>query len=83
MQYEFKNGVMMKMSEKLVIAAINPLECYLIIKIDYINLFLVNKLIVLGIEFEVPKGIGFANDSLVKPRKQTKPGQYVLRQSKN
>lgn len=55
------------MLEKLVIAATNLLMCYLIVEVDYANLFLVNKLIVLGIKFEVLGEIGFANDSSAKP----------------
>lgn len=73
MQYEFKNRMMAKIPEKLVIAAKNPLICYLIVKIDYANPFLVNKLIILSIKIKVFRKTSFANDSLVKPRRQTKP----------
>lgn len=59
----------MEVLEKLVIAATNLLVCYLIVKIDYTNSFLVSKLIILGIKFEVFKESGFVNDSLVKPKR--------------
>ena len=83
MQYEFKNGAVIKVPEKLVIAVTNPLVCYLIVKVDYADLFLVSKLIVLGIKFEVPKKTGFANDSLANPGRQTRPGQRVPKWPKN
>lgn len=79
MQYKFKNGAVMEVPEKLVIAATNPLVCYLIVEVDYADPFLVSKLIVLGIKFEVPGETGFTNDSPAKPGRQTKPGQRVSR----
>lgn len=79
MQYEFENGAVMEVPEKLVIAATNPLVCYLIVEVDYADPFLVSKLIVLGIKFEVPGETGFANDSPAKPGRQTRPGQRVPR----
>lgn len=63
MQYKFENRAVAKVPEKLIIAAINPLVCYLMIKIDYTNLFLVSKLIILDIKFEDSRKTGFANDS--------------------
>ena len=83
MQYEFENGVVTEVSEKLVIAAMNLLVYYLIIKVDYADPFLVSKLIVLGIKFEVFGEAGFANESRAKPGRQTRLGQCVLRRPKN
>lgn len=68
---------MTKVSEKLVIAITNPLIYYLIIEVDYVNLFLVNKLIILGIEFEVLEETCFTNVSLVKPRRLTRSSQCI------
>lgn len=82
-QYEFKNEIVMEMPEKFVIAMTNPLICYLIAKIDYTILFMVSKLIILGIKFEVLGETNFANNSPAKPGRQTKLDQYVSCQSKN
>lgn len=70
---------MTKVPEKLVIAITNPLICYLIIEVDYINLFLVNKLIILGIEFEVLEETCFTNVSLVKLRRMTRSSQCIAK----
>lgn len=78
-QYKFKNKIVTEVLEKLVIAVTNLLVCYLIVKVDYANPFLVNKLIVLGIEFHVSGKTSFANNSLVKLKRQTTLGQRVLR----
>ena len=43
MQYKFENKAMGKVPEKLVIAATNPLVCYLIVKVDHANPFLVSN----------------------------------------
>lgn len=69
--------------KKLVIAMTNPLVCYLNVKVDYTNPFLVSKLIVLGIKFKVFRETSFVNNSLAKPRRQTKLGQYILKRPKN
>lgn len=66
MQYEFKNKALMEVTKNLVIAATNLLVCYLIARVDYANSFLVSKLIILGIKFEVPRETNFANDSQAK-----------------
>ena len=57
---------MMEVLEKLVITATNPQVCYLIVEVDYANFFLVSKLIILAIKFEVPRETDFANDSPAK-----------------
>lgn len=69
MQYEFENRVVTKVLEKLIIAATNPLICYLIIEIDYVNPFLISKLIVLSIKFKVFGETSFANNSLAKHKR--------------
>lgn len=56
------------MLKKLVIAVTNPLVCYLIVEIDYTKHFLVSKLIILDIEFEVFGETCFTNDSPSKLR---------------
>ena len=66
MQYKFENRAVAEVSEKLVIAAANPLMRYLIVEVDYANLFLVSKLIILGIKFEVPRKTSLANNSQAK-----------------
>ena len=57
------------MPENLIIVATNLLVCYLIVEVDYANPFLVSKVIVLSIKFEVPGKTSFANDSPVKPER--------------
>lgn len=68
-QYEFKNGVVTEVPEELVIAVTNLLVYYLIVKVDYIEPFLVSKLIVLGIKFEVSGETSFGNNNLAKPER--------------
>lgn len=70
MQYKFENVKVTEMPKNLVIVATNPLICYLIIKVDYVNFFLGNKLIVLSIEFKVFGETSFANERPVKPAKR-------------
>ena len=69
MQYEFENKVETEVPKKLVIAVTNSLVCYLIVEVDYANPFLVTKLIVLGIKFEVSRKTDLSNDSPIKPGK--------------
>lgn len=73
MQNEFKNETVLKMSEKFVIIAINPLVCYLIVEVSYTNSLLITKLIILGIELKISKETGFAIDSIAKPIRKIKP----------
>lgn len=63
MQYKFKNRALAKIPKMLIITAINPPVCYLIIKIDYANSFLVSKLIFLIIKFEDFEETDFTNNS--------------------
>lgn len=72
LQYKFKNGTILKLSEKLIIIIINLLICYLIIKISYVRLLLIIKLIFIGIEFEVPRETNCIYDSSTKLRREIK-----------
>lgn len=47
--------MVLEVLKKLVIAAINPLVCYLIIKMSYAKLLLITKLIFIKIKFKVLK----------------------------
>lgn len=66
MKYKFKNGAVLKMLEKLVIVAIDPLVCYLIVIVSYVKSLLIIKLIFINIEFKVFKEDSYTYDSLVK-----------------
>lgn len=77
MQYKFKNEAVSKMPKKLVIIAINLLVCYLIVKINYIDLLLITKMIILYVEFKVLRETSFASNNIAKPAKKTKLDQYV------
>ena len=83
MQYEFENRAVSEVPEKLVIAATNPLVCYLIVEVSYADLLLITKLIVLGIEFKVPGKTSFASDGKAKFGGKTRPGQRVPRWPKH
>ncbi len=72
MKYKFKNRVVLEVLEKLVIAATNPLVYYLIVKVSYVRLLLITKLIFIGIEFEVLREASYIYDSLVKPGRETR-----------
>lgn len=63
MQYKFTNKALTEVTKKLIIAATNLLVCSLIAKVDYADFFLVSKLIILDIKFEVFRKTNFANDS--------------------
>lgn len=71
-EYELKNGVMLKVPKKLVIAITNPLVCYLIVKVNYIRPLLIIKLIFISIEFKVFKEVSYTYDGLAKPKRETK-----------
>lgn len=60
------------MSEKLIIIIANLLIYYLIIKISYIKLLLIIKLIFIGIEIEVFEKISYTYKNLAKFKKETK-----------
>lgn len=63
-----------------MIVITNLLVCYLIIEISFTNPLLITKLIILGVEFKVPKETSFTSDGIAKPVKITKPNQCVPRQ---
>lgn len=79
MQYKFKNRTMTKLPEKLVIVLINLLVSYQMMKIDYAEFFLISKLIILNIKFEVSRVTSFANNRPAKFGRKTRLGQCVLR----
>lgn len=74
MQYEFKNGAVLKIPEKFVIIAINLWVCYLIVNIGDIKLLPISKLMVIGIEFEILRKKRFAYSGIVKSYKKIKSG---------
>lgn len=73
MEYKFKNGVMLEVSEKLIIVLTNLLVCYLIVKISYAKLLLIIKLMFIGIEFEVSGEASYTYNDQAKPRRGTRP----------
>lgn len=83
MQYEFENGAVLEVPEKLVIVASNPLICYLIIEVSYADPLLITKRIVLGIELKVSDKTSFISDSTAKLARKTRPDQRIPRQPKN
>ena len=82
-QYEFKKRTVLEVLEKLIIVATNPLVWYLIVKVNYTDPLLIIKLIILGIEFKVPRETSFASDNTAKPEGKTRPGQRILKRPKN
>lgn len=79
MQFEFENGVVSEVPEKLVIAATNPLVCYLIVEVGNTEPLLITKLIVLGIECEIPGNTGIINDGATKLGGKRGPCQRIPR----
>lgn len=79
MQSEFENGVVSEVPEKLVIAATNPLVCYLIVEVGNTEPLLITKLIVLGIECEIPGNTGIINDGATKLGEKRGPCQRIRR----
>lgn len=77
MQSEFENGVVSEVPEKLVIAATNPLVCYLIVEVGNTEPLLITKLIVLGIECEIPGNTGIINDGATKLGGKRGPCQHI------
>lgn len=63
-EYKFENKIVLKISEKLLIAMTNPLVCYLIVQISYTRLLIITKLIFISIEFEVPRKASYTYDDL-------------------
>lgn len=71
------------MPEKLVIAAINLLVYYLIVKMSYIKQLLIIKLIFINIKFNISKKVSCTYNSVAKPRKKTKSSYQILKRLKN
>lgn len=72
MQFEFKNRVVLKASEKLIIAIINFFIYYLIIEINNTNLLLITKLIILDIKYEIFKNTNIINNNVIKFERKTR-----------
>ena len=72
MKYKFENGVVLKVPEKLVIAATNPLVCYLIVEVSYARALLIIKLMFIGIEFKVSKEVSCIYNGSAKPERETR-----------
>ena len=83
MKYEFENGAVLQVPEKLVIAATNPLVCYLIVEVSYARALLIIELMFIGIEFEVPGEASYTYDGPVKPGRETRPSERIPGRPKN
>ncbi len=66
MEYEFENGAVLEVPEKLVIALINLLVYYLIVKVSCTRRLLITKLMFIGIKFEVSGKASYSYDGLAK-----------------
>ncbi len=73
MEYEFKNGAVLKVPKKLVIAATNPLMCYLIVEVRYARPLLITKLMFISIEFEFSGETRCFYDGPAKLGRETRP----------
>lgn len=73
MQYKIENRTVLGVPKTLVIAAINPLVYYLIVKVSYAGLLLITKLIFIGIKFEVFGVTSCIYNGLAKLEKKIKP----------
>lgn len=52
-KYKLENRAVLNIQKKLIIVVTNLLVYYLIVKISYIRLLLINNLIFIGIKFEI------------------------------
>lgn len=66
MQFEFKNKVLLKMLEKLIIVIINLIIYHLIIKTNNAKFLLIIKFIILDIEYQVSKNRNIINNNMAK-----------------
>lgn len=82
-EYEFENGTMLKVPEKLIIVATNPLVCYLIVKVSYTRPLLITKLMFIGLEFEVSGEASCTYNGLAKPRRETRLSQCISKRPEN
>lgn len=71
--------MILEVSENLAIMVLNILIYYLIIKVSYVGSLLIIKLMFISIGFEVLRKISCTYDGLVKPRKETRPSQCILK----
>lgn len=69
-KYEFKNEVILKVPEKLIITMTNPLVCYLIIIVSYTKLLLITKLIFISFKFEFFEKISCIYNGPAKPNRE-------------
>lgn len=75
MQYKFKKCLMLEVLEKLIIAVTNPLVCYLNVEVSYAKPFmLINKLIIISIEFEISGKTSCTYDGSIKSKRKIRPG---------
>lgn len=72
MEYEFKNGAILKVPKKLVIAVTNPLVFYLIVEVSYVRLLLITKLMFMGIKFEIFGKASYTYNGSAKPGREIK-----------
>lgn len=72
MEYKFKNGAVLDVPKILVMIAINPLVCYLIVKVSYTRLLLITKLIFIDIKFEDPGKASCTYDGQAKSERETR-----------
>lgn len=77
MQFEFKNKVILKMLEKLIIIIINLIIYYLIIKTNNAKFLLIIKLIILDIEYKISKNRNIINNNIAKLDKKKKFYQHI------
>lgn len=70
MKYKFKNRAVLEVPDKLVIVVTNLLICYQIVKVSYVRLLLITKLMFISIEFEVFGKTSWIYDGLAKPGRE-------------
>lgn len=69
MWYKCENEAILKILGKLIITATNLLIYYLILVVSYKRLLLINKLMFIGIEFEIPRKTSCIYHNSTKPRR--------------
>lgn len=72
MLYKFNNRAVLEIPKNFIITITNPLVYYLIIKMNYIALLLITKLMFISIEFEIFRETSCTYDGSAKPGKETK-----------
>lgn len=71
-KYKFKNRVILKVPAKHIIATTNMLVYYLIVKVSYVRLLLISKLIFIGVEFEVLRKTSWTYNGPTKLERETR-----------